>query len=182
MVRQRIVTGFDDQGKSVIVSSGSWPGQWDRGEHDYRDDLWLISAVPAPLDVVETTSDGPMRVVPAGNEIAVGIVTLPPTAALEKLTESERAARQQRMDYTDVESIPDDPYMHSTPTLDVVIVVSGEVDLELDSGQVAHLKSGDSVIQRGTMHAWRVKGDAPCVMAGVVVRGTVELPEGAAVG
>lgn len=66
--------------------------------------------------------------------------------------------------------------MHRTPTLDVGILLSDEVDLRLDSGQVAHLRPGDSVIQRGMMHTWRVTGDAPGVMAFVIVRGTFESP------
>jgi hypothetical protein len=37
-------------------------------------------------------------------------------------------------------------FMHRTQTV--------ECDLELDSGEVAHLKRGDVVVQRGTMHAW----------------------------
>ncbi|OCK73962.1 cupin domain protein [Lepidopterella palustris CBS 459.81] len=45
--------------------------------------------------------------------------------------------------------------MHRTLTLDYAAVLEGEVDLILDSGEVRRLKRGDTVIQRGTMHAWR---------------------------
>lgn len=44
--------------------------------------------------------------------------------------------------------------MHRTRTLDFGIVVEGEVELTLDSGEVRRLKRGDTVIQRGTMHKW----------------------------
>ena len=46
--------------------------------------------------------------------------------------------------------------MHRTLSLDYGIVVAGEVELVLDSGEVRLLKVGDIVVQRGTMHAWRV--------------------------
>jgi uncharacterized cupin superfamily protein len=176
MTRQRIVTGFDDQGRSVIVSDGPWPGRWDRGEDEPWDDLWIIGEVPAPLDVEETTSDGAMRIVPAGNEIAVRVLSLPPDSVQATLSDTERAARQHRIDWAEVESLPGRPEMHRTPTLDIGILLAGEVDLELDSGQVAHLKPGDSVIQRGTVHTWRVTGDVPGVMAFVNVRGIFGAP------
>jgi hypothetical protein len=49
------------------------------------------------------------------------------------------------------------PVMHRTETLDYAIVLSGEVDLELDDSKTT-LKQGDVVIQRGTNHAWANRG------------------------
>ena len=171
MTQKRIVTGFDDQGRSVIVSEGDWPGRWGQGENEPWDDIWVINEVPAPLDVDETTSADPMRIVPAGNEIAVRVLSLPPDSVAATMSDAQREARHHRIDWAEVEMMPDNPGMHRTPTLDIGILLSGEVDLVLDSGQVAHLRPGDSVIQRGTMHTWRVTGDAPGVMAFVNVRG-----------
>lgn len=48
-----------------------------------------------------------------------------------------------------------DSPMHRTVSLDYGIVIEGEVDLVLDSGEVRTMKRGDIAIQRGTMHAWR---------------------------
>lgn len=45
--------------------------------------------------------------------------------------------------------------MHRTTSLDYGIVVAGEVELVLDSGEVRLLRVGDIAVQRGTMHAWR---------------------------
>jgi quercetin dioxygenase-like cupin family protein len=44
--------------------------------------------------------------------------------------------------------------MHRTVSLDYGIVLVGEVDLVLDSGEVRTMRPGDMAIQRGTMHAW----------------------------
>ena len=60
---------------------------------------------------------------------------------------------------------PDNPGMHTTDTIDFVVVLSGEVWLELDGGHQTLVKTGDVVIQNGTRHAWRNKTDQPCVMA-----------------
>jgi mannose-6-phosphate isomerase-like protein (cupin superfamily) len=64
---------------------------------------------------------------------------------------------------------PDNPGMHTTDTVDYDIIMSGELWLELDDGAEVHLKPGDIVIQNGTRHAWRNKGDVPCVMYSVLV-------------
>lgn len=45
--------------------------------------------------------------------------------------------------------------MHRTSSLDYGIVLSGELELELDDGIATRLHPGDVVVQRGTMHLWR---------------------------
>ncbi|KAK1524366.1 uncharacterized protein CCOS01_09453 [Colletotrichum costaricense] len=45
--------------------------------------------------------------------------------------------------------------MHRTETLDTGVLVEGELELVLDSGETAILKRGDVYVQRGTMHGWR---------------------------
>jgi len=45
--------------------------------------------------------------------------------------------------------------MHRTPSCDVGVVIEGEVELVLDSGETRLLKRGDVAVQRGTNHAWR---------------------------
>lgn len=45
--------------------------------------------------------------------------------------------------------------MHRTVSLDFGVVLEGEVELVLDSGEVRLLRRGDITVQRGTNHAWR---------------------------
>ena len=59
--------------------------------------------------------------------------------------------------------------MHRTPSLDYGIVLSGEIELELDDGRSVLLHSGDVVVQRGTIHAWRNPGAMPARMAFVLL-------------
>ncbi|TQS35146.1 hypothetical protein Golomagni_04442 [Golovinomyces magnicellulatus] len=47
------------------------------------------------------------------------------------------------------------PFMHRTQSLDYGIVIEGEIELILDSGETRTLKRGDVCVQRATMHAWR---------------------------
>jgi mannose-6-phosphate isomerase-like protein (cupin superfamily) len=59
--------------------------------------------------------------------------------------------------------------MHTTDTIDYLMILSGEVDLELDDGRMERLGAGDCVVQRGTRHAWRVRGEEPLVAAAVLI-------------
>jgi quercetin dioxygenase-like cupin family protein len=45
--------------------------------------------------------------------------------------------------------------MHRTNSLDYGIVMSGEIELELDDGAITRVEAGAVVVQRGTIHAWR---------------------------
>ena len=56
------------------------------------------------------------------------------------------------------------PRNHRTDSIDYAVVVSGEIDMELDD-TVVHLRAGDVLVQRGTIHNWVNCGTDPCVMA-----------------
>jgi quercetin dioxygenase-like cupin family protein len=60
------------------------------------------------------------------------------------------------------------PRVHRTDSLDYAIVISGEIDMELEAGDVVQLKAGDVVVQRGTVHNWIHRGTEPCVIAYVL--------------
>lgn len=45
--------------------------------------------------------------------------------------------------------------MHRTVSLDFGIIIEGEVELVLDSGETRRMKRGDVAVQRGTKHAWK---------------------------
>jgi quercetin dioxygenase-like cupin family protein len=56
------------------------------------------------------------------------------------------------------------PRNHRTDSIDYAVVMSGEIDMDLD-GTVIHLKAGDVLVQRGTIHNWINRGKEPCVIA-----------------
>jgi len=57
---------------------------------------------------------------------------------------------------------------HRTDSIDYAICLSGELWMQLDKGEV-HLKPGDVVVQRGTIHNWVNKGTEPCLMIFVLI-------------
>jgi mannose-6-phosphate isomerase-like protein (cupin superfamily) len=94
-----------------------------------------------------------------------GLFTIPP-ASVARVPPADREAAVREFE----EKLPgllatveaEDAAMHTTDTVDFEYVISGEVDLELDNGEIVHLRPGDTVVQNGTRHAWRNRGAEPC--------------------
>jgi quercetin dioxygenase-like cupin family protein len=57
---------------------------------------------------------------------------------------------------------------HRTDSIDYAVVLSGEIYMQLDEEEV-HLKAGDVMIQRGTMHNWVNRGTEPCLIAFILI-------------
>ena len=57
---------------------------------------------------------------------------------------------------------------HRTDSIDYIIVMSGEIDMELDDSLI-HLRAGDVMVQRGTIHNWVNRGSETCRLAVVLV-------------
>jgi quercetin dioxygenase-like cupin family protein len=60
------------------------------------------------------------------------------------------------------------PRNHRTESIDYAVVMAGEIDMEIDGASV-HLRQGDVLVQRGTIHNWVNRGTGPCIIAFVLV-------------
>jgi quercetin dioxygenase-like cupin family protein len=60
------------------------------------------------------------------------------------------------------------PRNHRTDSIDYAVILSGEIDMELDESTV-HLKAGDVLVQRGTIHNWVNRGTVPCRIAFILI-------------
>jgi quercetin dioxygenase-like cupin family protein len=165
---RRVVTGTingrshvarDDLVQAVTVSS--LPGYaWHR--------LWGLDDPPG--DPARTEREGPLAHFPPPGGLRYHVYTVPPQHSKTSRTlsvEDERELEEQlpgRAAYME----SDQDGMHRTPTVDLICILSGEISLELDAEEV-HLREGDCVVQNGTRHAWRNRGDRPCTMAVVLV-------------
>ncbi len=63
------------------------------------------------------------------------------------------------------------PRNHRTDSIDYAVVISGEIDMEMD-GTMVHLRAGDVLVQRATIHNWINNGTEPCVIAFVLISAT----------
>ncbi|KAI1081699.1 hypothetical protein F5B20DRAFT_534990 [Whalleya microplaca] len=69
--------------------------------------------------------------------------------------------------------------MHRTLSLDYAIVTSGEIVLELDSGEEKTVKAGEMIVQGGVNHMWHNRTDEICRIVFVMVGATkVKLASG----
>jgi quercetin dioxygenase-like cupin family protein len=57
---------------------------------------------------------------------------------------------------------------HRTDSIDYIVVMSGEIDMDLD-GTVVHLKAGDVMVQRGTIHNWINNGKESCILGVILI-------------
>jgi len=58
--------------------------------------------------------------------------------------------------------------MHRTETIDFIVMLEGEIDMDMDDSTVK-LRAGDTMVQRGTNHAWVNRGKVPARMAIVLL-------------
>ncbi len=61
------------------------------------------------------------------------------------------------------------PRNHRTDFIDYAVVMTGEIDMELDDGVMVTLKAGDVLVQRGTIHNWVNRGKDVCIVAFVLI-------------
>ncbi len=137
---RRVVTGHDDAGRAVIVKD-EVAGNIVRKRPGYESCvIWSTESFPADND---DATDGATRNVPTSvpNGTVFRIVRYEPGVA---------------------------PRVHRTDSLDYAIIISGEIDMELEKGTEVHLTAGDVVVQRGTVHNWIHRGSEPCVIAFVL--------------
>lgn len=166
MQMRRIVTGQTIAGAAIVsdepiapITVGLMPGAEFHA-------LWGGDAAP----VLPATGQRPEAkgwFPPAGG-FRFGLVTLgADTAALPDDFDFEAGIAELVQKLPGMAEVleADNPGMHTTDTIDFVVVLSGEVWLELDGGRQTLVKTGDAVVQNGTRHAWRNKTDKPCVMA-----------------
>jgi quercetin dioxygenase-like cupin family protein len=63
------------------------------------------------------------------------------------------------------------PRNHRADSIDYTVVISGEIEMELDYKAMVKLKAGDVLVQCGTIHNWVNRSNAACVIAFVLISG-----------
>lgn len=172
---RRVVTGLDANGRSVIVSDGEAPGTFAfaRGAIGFAA-LWETGG---PLGSSLQGGD-PVRpwiqLHPMGDGISFTHIVLPPAAQRDRLAEiaPDIGPRMQVLVpgmRTTGHHDPVDPARHRTDTVDLGVIIEGEVELVLPDGGSTRLGAGDVVVQRGTWHEWRNVADTPVRFASVML-------------
>jgi quercetin dioxygenase-like cupin family protein len=138
---RRVITGHDDKGKAIVQID-------EVCKH-------LASGRPGATACNIWTTEG----FPANNDGAVdagmrkGVATTLPNGTIFRIIEFAPGLAARN---------------HRTDSIDYIVIMSGEIDMELDDTLV-HLKAGDVMVQRGTIHNWVNRGTAPCVLAVILI-------------
>jgi mannose-6-phosphate isomerase-like protein (cupin superfamily) len=172
---RRVITGHDARGRAVVlddqpvepVTLGVLPG-FETFE------LWHTEGVPTMPD--DLGAAGVPRYFPGPGGTVCRVVTFPPESTSELAPGFDFAAgieeAQAKVPDLLARLEPDDPGMHATDSVDYGIVLSGELEMELDDGVTQVVRPGTVVVQRGTRHAWRNRTEQPARVAFVLVGAT----------
>ena len=142
---RRVVTGHDENGKSVVLSDGA-PSQ----NHGMRGasigaDFFEIWNDSRPLPVITSVearepNSREFTIMPVTGNLIRIIDIFPPQLGGKRTV------------------------MHRTKSLDYAVVIEGEIVLVLEDSEII-LKKSDVVVQRGTNHAWENRSDKITRMA-----------------
>ncbi len=141
---RRIVTGHDADRIAKVIMDGPATNAKHPAPGIFSTLIWCTDEMPAGISVGERVEDMGARILgtsppPHGTRFAV--IDFPP---------GNRAV------------------MHRTETIDYVVVLSGEIDMDMDDSTVK-LKAGDVMVQRGTNHAWINRGTERTRVAFVLI-------------
>jgi len=167
---KRYVVGLDEKGKSAVVMSGV-PNQQELKDYYHRATLWKTRETPVDNSIPGDRSldGGPARS-PFPSGMLVRALELwpdpdPGTAQKMFVEVNKIVGHTQEISEADRQRSPS---MHRTDTLDVIIVVRGEIYLILDEEEIL-LKPTDTVIVQGTNHGWSNRSTEPCLSIGVMI-------------
>ena len=135
---RRIVTGHDAKGRARVEIDESTT--LESGPPGGRSVVWTTEGFPVDNTGSDDTSDRATGLTLPGGTV-FRIVQFDPGNA---------------------------PRRHRTSSVDYAVVLSGEIDMELDD-EVVHLRAGDMLVQRGTVHNWMNRGAEPCTIAFVLI-------------
>jgi quercetin dioxygenase-like cupin family protein len=141
---RRVVTGHDGRNVAKAILDAPATNAKYPGPGMVSTMIWCTDRAPADISVGENVEDMGARI----------IGTAPPA----------KGSRFAVIDFPPGNKA----HMHRTETIDYVIVIEGEIEMDMDKSTVK-LKAGDVMVQRGTNHAWANRGDKRARVAFVLI-------------
>ena len=139
---RRIITGHDDKGKAIVKIDETCSHFRDGRPGAKVCNIWTTDTVPA--DNSDADDKGKRE----------GKFTMIENGSVFRIIEFRPGVEER---------------IHRTDTIDYIIVMSGEIDMALEAGEEVHLKAGDVMVQRGTVHNWINRGNESCVLAVILI-------------
>jgi mannose-6-phosphate isomerase-like protein (cupin superfamily) len=137
---RRVVTGHDEDGRAVVTIDEISKNVISRRPRHESCVIWSTSSFPSDNS---TARDGAAR----------PVASTDPHGSVFRIVEYGPGVA---------------PRNHRTESIDYAVVMAGEIDMDID-GATVHLRQGDVLVQRGTIHNWSNRGTVPCVIAFVLI-------------
>ena len=172
---RRVVTGHDEEGKSIVVLDGP-PAKSIGEDVGGLFELWNTDGnLINTKDRIDRADDEILlsppkngskfryfQINPTPEGVPMDVLQNMAADAFEKI-----GASHHRIDTIK------HPAMHKTDTIDYIILLEGDVTLILDKEEVV-IKPHDVVVQRGTNHAWVNNGNNPALLIAVLIDSDLE--------
>jgi quercetin dioxygenase-like cupin family protein len=143
---RRVVTGHDDKGSAKVIIDGQAQNvRASSSPGQFSTLMWSSDSMPCDMPLGENAEDMGAR----------KLGTYPPVNGTRFMIAEYPPGNH--------------PHMHRTETIDYIVVIDGEIDMEMDEGRMVTLRRGDVMIQRGTNHSWINRSKEVCRMAFVLV-------------
>jgi hypothetical protein len=157
----RVVTGYDEQGKPVVLRQGPSPTVIEAGRYTTTE-LWVSDRSPfGATGEDHATREWALEPPPGG--ACFRIVELAPDDGSDEAGPDQAAEDDLDADHEEFQGA------HATQTLDYVTILRGEITLIVGETEVT-LHAGDSVVQQpGVPHDWQNRSAEPAVMIGVLL-------------
>ena len=139
---RRVVTGHDENGRAIVLIDEDFKNVVQTRPGAHAAVIWTSEGFPVDNNGSADASARNIGTATLDNGTVFRVVSFGPGVAARN---------------------------HRTDSIDYATVISGEIDMELDDGKRVHLKAGDVLVQRGTIHNWVNRGREPCVIAFALV-------------
>lgn len=141
---RRVITGHDENNVAKVLIDAPATNSKSSQPGQVSTMMWCTDGAPAKMPVGEAVEDFGARILgtaPPAKGTRFAVIDFPPG---------------------------NHPHMHRTETIDYVIVIEGEIEMDMDDSTVK-LKAGDIMVQRGTNHAWANRSDKRARVAFVLI-------------
>ena len=169
---KRIVTGRDRDGRARFLYNFVEPHRevFMHVPGLVVSTLWATENEPAIPGKVTDPVPSMTSLVAAPGETRFMKVIFPPDSVLGTINDWDAAGAEyaSRLPGLAETFEPEHPVMHTTQTIDYIVLLSGQITLVLDKEE-RDLKPFDVVVQRGTNHAWVNRGTEDALLMAVLV-------------
>ena len=141
---RRVVTGHDADGVAKVLLDGTPTNSKFSPTGNVSTLIWSTDECPADIAVGESVEDYGARILgtaPPAHGTRFAVIDFPPNSI---------------------------GAVHRTESLDYVIVLAGEIEMQMDQS-VVKMKAGDVMVQRGTNHGWSNRSDQAARVAFVLM-------------